>query len=162
MDRVRNQKDYKNKVKKQEKTKREKEISQNFLLLAIITFCLNVILIAKNKDLLTFIILLMGALTELAIIYNIIKNNTKILRTNLHNIYLFLIILGSLLLNNIYLSFIILILLMTFITREYYGVCFFWIDKPKTINGTLTILSLFIIILLRILFQKQFKNLLKF
>ena len=95
------------------------------------------------------------------IIYNLIKED-KTMIYHSHNVYTILMILGSILLDNIYLSFIILILFIAVITREYFGVCLFSIHKPKTDNGTLTIMVLMVIIILRILLQKQFKNLLKF
>jgi hypothetical protein len=80
----------------------------------------------------------------------------------LHNIYLFLIILGSLFLKNIYILFIIFILGMAFLTRSVFDVCLFYPEIKKTFNGTLTIIVILIICLFRIYFEKMYKNLFKF
>jgi hypothetical protein len=145
------------KYKKTEK-KTEKKI---FISLIIIVLILNLILLICNKNIgygiLLYCMFGLGLLT----IYYILKDDNIILK-HIHNIFLILTFLGSMFFKNIYLSFIIFILIITFVSREILNFCLFLPDQPKTPNGTYIIIILIIIILMRIYFQKLYKSMLKF
>ena len=79
-----------------------------------------------------------------------------------HNIYLILMILGALYLKNIYLLAILFVLFITYLTREIFDVCLFTPYTKKHINGTISIIVLFCVIIFRIYYENMYNNLLKF
>jgi hypothetical protein len=132
-----------------------------FLSLLLIVFLINIYLLLKCKDRVTYIILLLGVVTQFCLFFIVIFNKKKLLNF-FHNIYSILLILGILFFKNIYLSFLIFMLFITTITREIFNVCLFYPDKIKGTNGTISILVLISIIFLRIFNEKMYNNLLKF
>lgn len=143
------------------KNKQDIKLKNEFIFVTFLVLIINIFLIYKVKNLKTFIYLLSCLLLELSIIFVLLINKRNFLDI-LHNIYLFLIILGSLFLKNIYILFIIFILGMAFLTRSVFDVCLFYPEIKKTFNGTLTIIVILIICLFRIYFEKMYKNLFKF
>jgi hypothetical protein len=143
------------------KNKQDIKFKNEFIFLTFFVLIINIFLLYKVKNLKTFIYLLSCLLLELSIIFVLIIRKRSMLDI-LHNIYLFLIILGSLFLKNIYILFIIFILGMAFLTRSVFDVCLFYPEIKKTFNGTLTIIVILIICLFRIYFEKMYKNLFKF
>jgi len=143
------------------KNKQDIKFKNEFIFVTFLVLIINIFLLYKVKNLKTFIYLLSCLLLELSIIFVLIIRKRSMLYI-LHNIYLFLIILGSLFLKNIYILFIIFILGMAFLTRSVFDVCLFYPEIKKTFNGTLTIIVILIICLFRIYFEKMYKNLFKF
>ena len=143
------------------KNKQDIKFKNEFIFLTFFVLIINIFLLYKVKNLKTFIYLLSCLLLELSIIFVLIIRKRSMLDI-LHNIYLFLIILGSLFLKNIYILFIIFILGVAFLTRSIFDVCLFYPEVKKTFNGTLTIIVILIICLFRIYFEKMYKNLFKF
>jgi len=143
------------------KNKQDIKFKNEFIFVTFLVLIINIFLIYKVKNLKTFIYLLSCLLLELSIIFVLIIRKRSFLDI-LHNIYLFLIILGSLFLKNIYILFIIFILAVAFLTRSIFDVCLFYPEIKKTFNGTLTIIVILIICLFRIYFEKMYKNLFKF
>lgn len=143
------------------KNKQDIKFKNEFIFVTFLVLIINIFLLYKVKNLKIFIYLLSCLLLELSIIFVLIIRKRSMLDI-LHNIYLFLIILGSLFLKNIYILFIIFILGMAFLTRSVFDVCLFYPEVKKTFNGTLTIIVILIICLFRIYFEKMYKNLFKF
>lgn len=143
------------------KNKQDIKFKNEFIFVTFLVLIINIFLLFKVKNLKTFIYLLSCLLLELSIIFVLIIRKRSFLDI-LHNIYLFLIILGSLFLKNIYILFIIFILGVAFLTRSVFDVCLFYPEIKKTFNGTLTIIVILIICLFRIYFEKMYKNLFKF
>ena len=143
------------------KNKQDIKFKNEFIFLTFLVLIINIFLLYKVKNLKTFIYLLSCLILELSIIFVLIIRKRTFLDI-LHNIYLFLIILGSLFLKNIYILFIIFILGVAFLTRSIFDVCLFYPEIKKTFNGTLTIIVILIICLFRIYFEKMYKNLFKF
>lgn len=143
------------------KNKQDIKFKNEFIFVTFLVLIINIFLLYKVKNLKTFIYLLSCLLLELSIIFVLIIRKRSMLDI-LHNIYLFLIILGSLFLKNIYILFIIFILGMAFLTRSVFDVCLFYPEIKKSFNGTLTIIVILIICLFRIYFEKMYKNLFKF
>ena len=145
------------------KLNKKKNIKKKEYFIPIIFFLiiLTIYLLSKTKDNLTLGYLLVGLLVEILIIFVLALNLREYLDL-FHNIYLFLIIFGVIFLRKLYLLFIVLILFIALITREIFDVCLFKPEVKRSINGTVTINILLIIIFLRIIFQKLYKNLLKF
>jgi hypothetical protein len=143
------------------KNKQDIKFKNEFIFVIFLVLIINIFLLYKVKNLKTFIYLLSCLILELSIIFVLIIRKRSFLNI-LHNIYLFLIILGSLFLKNIYILFIIFILGVAFLTRSIFDVCLFYPEVKKTFNGTLTIIVILIICLFRIYFEKMYKNLFKF
>ena len=143
------------------KNKQDIKLKNEFIFVTFLLLIINIFLIYKVKNLKIFIYLLSCLLLELSIIFVLIIRKRSFLNI-LHNIYLFLLILGSLFLKNIYILFIIFILCLAFLTRSVFDVCLFYPEVKKTFNGTLTIIVILIICLFRIYFEKMYKNLFKF
>jgi len=143
------------------KNKQDIKFKNEFIFVTFLVLIINIFLLYKVKNLKTFIYLLSCLILELSIIFVLIIRKRSFLYI-LHNIYLFLIILGSLFLKNIYILFIIFILGVAFLTRSIFDVCLFYPEIKKTFNGTLTIIVILIICLFRIYFEKMYKNLFKF
>lgn len=143
------------------KNKQDIKFKNEFIFVTFLVLIINIFLLYKVKNLKTFIYLLSCLILELSIIFVLIIRKRSFLDI-LHNIYLFLIILGSLFLKNIYILFIIFILGVAFLTRSIFDVCLFYPEVKKTFNGTLTIIVILIICLFRIYFEKMYKNLFKF
>lgn len=143
------------------KNKSHNEFNNYFLFFTIIVFIINIYLFFKSNDIITYIFLLLSLFTEISVIFVLLINKTEFLNF-LHNVYLLLIIGGSLFLKNIYLLFIIFILFIAFITREIFKVCFFYPNIKRTMNGTITIFVILAISLFRIYHEKMYKNILKF
>jgi len=143
------------------KNKQDIKLKNEFIFVTFLVLIINIFLIYKVKNLKIFIYLLSCLLLELSIIFVLIIRKRSFLNI-LHNIYLFLLILGSLFLKNIYILFIIFILCLAFLTRSVFDVCLFYPEVKKTFNGTLTIIVILIICLFRIYFEKMYKNLFKF
>lgn len=147
-----------NKLNKKDKDIRYKNY---FLLYLSIIFLINFYLLFKTKDKYTFVILLLSLFTEIGIGLVLIFNKYSLLEI-FHNTYFILLIAGTFLFKNIYLLFIVFIILIAIITRETFNVCLFSPYKKKTFNGTLSIIVLLIIIVFKIINEKMFYNLLKF
>lgn len=141
----------------------EKEIrlKNYFLFFTIIVLVVNIYLLFRVNDLIAFIFLISSLLTELSIIFVLLISKRKLLDL-LHNIYLLLLIAGSLFLKNIYLLFIIFILFIAFLTRNMFDVCLFYPEFKKTMNGTITIFVILAICIFRIYQEKMYKNILRF
>ena len=138
-----------------------RNFSTIFFTLTNITLVLNLILFFKNNKIYEKLILGGGIITEILVLFSIYNEDQENLST-LHQWFLVLTILGSIFFDKIYLTFIIYLLLMGYFTREIYGYCFFEPYEKKTHNGTLTFLVIMSIIVSRLFFQKQYKDLFKF
>jgi hypothetical protein len=101
------------------KNKQDIKFKNEFIFVIFLVLIINIFLLYKVKNLKTFIYLLSCLILELSIIFVLIIRKRSFLNI-LHNIYLFLIILGSLFLKNIYILFIIFILGVAFLTRSIY------------------------------------------
>lgn len=145
-------------LKKDDKNIRYKNY---FLFFTVIVLIINVFLLFHVKNFLPFIFLLSSLITELSIIFVLLIRKRSLLDI-LHNIYLFLMIAGTLFLKNVYLLFIIFILFIAFLTRSIFDVCLFYPEVKKTTNGTITIIVILIVCLFRIYHEKMYKNILKF
>ena len=145
-------------LKKDDKNIRYKNY---FLFFTVIVLIINVFLLFHVKNFLPFIFLLTSLITELSIIFVLLIRKRSLLDI-LHNIYLFLMIAGTLFLKNVYLLFIIFILFIAFLTRSIFDVCLFYPEVKKTTNGTITIIVILIVCLFRIYHEKMYKNILKF
>ena len=135
--------------------------STPFFILTGITLLFNLILFFKSKEFYIKLILAGGIITEILILYSIIEENQEYL-TILHQVFLVLSIIGCIFFDKIYLTFIIYLLLISFLTREIYGYCLFEAYEEKEANGDLTLIVIICIILVRLYIQKLHKNLLKF
>ena len=113
------------------KNKQDIKFKNEFIFVTFLVLIINIFLLYKVKNLKTFIYLLSCLLLELSIIFVLIIRKRSMLDI-LHNIYLFLIILGSLFLKNIYILFIIFILGMAFLTRSVFDVCLFYPEIKKS------------------------------
>ena len=94
---------------------KEIRLKNYFLFFTIIVLVVNVYLLFRVNDLISFIFLISSLLTELSIIFVLLISKRKLLDL-LHNVYLLLLIAGSLYLKNIYLLFVIFILFIAFLT----------------------------------------------
>lgn len=152
-----------NNKKKSILKKREKDIrlKNYFLFFTIIVLIFNIYLLYSVKDLISYTFLILSLLTELSLIFVLLISKKKLLDI-LHNIYLLLLIGGSLFLKNIYLLFVIFILFIAFLTRNLFDVCLFYPEFKKSLNGTITIFVILGICLFRIYYEKMYKNIFKF
>jgi hypothetical protein len=138
-----------------------KEISNIFFIVTFISLLINLYLFLKCKNIYIKFVLSSGIIIELLTLYSIIKENQVIL-TILDQLFLIFLWVGCIFFDKIYLCFIIYLIIIAFISREIFDVCFYESYAPKGMNGTLTIFVISVIILYRVIFLKLFPNLLKF
>lgn len=132
-----------------------------FIFFVFFVLILNIFLLSKVKDSSSFLILLLSTIVEICLLYILIKNKKSMLNF-FHDLYFILLILGVIYLKNIYLLFLVFVIIISFITREIFQVCLFDPDKPITLKGTIPIIILLVIIITRIYFEKLEKKLLQF
>lgn len=143
--------------------KNSKKIKYNnhFLFYLSIVILLTLFLLIKSSDFNVFVYLISSLLMQICLFIVIIKNRSDLMNI-FHNLYLILMIFGTLYLKNIYLLAILFVLFISYLTRQIFDVCLFTPYKKKQINGTITIIVLFCVIIFRIYYENMYNNLLKF
>jgi len=141
--------------------KQDIKFKNEFIFFLTLILTVNIFLIYKVRNIKTLIYLLSTLLLGFTIIFVLLINKRNFLDI-LHNIYLFIILVGCFYLKNIYILFVLFILSIAFLTRSIFDVCLFKPEVKKDFNGTLTIIVAVLICLFRIYYEKMYKNLLKF